>query len=82
MELLIRGCNTLLFRRICPHSNQLRGAGNGRKDLTMNTCLSGIRRIRLRAKPFEQYYIKDELEVDLDSLLEKAFDHKKAITNE
>ena len=36
----------------------------------------------LTGKPFEQYYIKDELEVDLDSLLEKALDHKKAITNE
>ena len=33
-------------------------------------------------KLFDQYYIKDGLEVERDSLLEKAFDHKKAITNE
>jgi hypothetical protein len=33
-------------------------------------------------KLFDQYYIKDGLEVERDSLLEKAFDHKKAIAHE
>jgi hypothetical protein len=35
-----------------------------------------------KGKLFDTYYIKDELEVELDALLEKARDHRKTTAYE
>jgi hypothetical protein len=35
-----------------------------------------------KGKLFDTYYIKDELEVELDALLEEAHDHRKTTTHE
>ena len=63
-------------------SNQLRETGNGRKGLYFEHIPVWHMEDTLTCKLFDQYYIRDELEVERDSFLEKAFDHKKAIAHE
>ena len=80
---MLRGvCETLLFEEYVHIKPVERNRQWKKRSHILNIYLSGIWLDTLTGKLFDQYYIKDGLEVERDSLLEKAFDHRKAIAHE
>ena len=80
---MLRGvCETLLFEEYVHIKPVERNRQWKKRPHTLNIYLSGIWRDTLTGKLFDKYYIKDELEVELDALLEEACDHRKATAHE